>query len=549
MPMAGSLRQQDARPLSVPEITQKAEDFEYNPLVPLRYWLRTADTLLKEAEIYEREGNHQQAYLLYFRHAKLILDNLVKHPQAQQPANRTALKVAKKAVPGILSRLDGLHPKVTQRFEQYERAIRAREVQRSLLAKEQGFKGADGALNKTTPHSRKDSLPEVGRPKPVAASENRDLAVKLAHQEIKRRELARKATRQAGISAAEEQERRAAGVWGDWEEALAKDAHDPNADDLQNRIRDTRRRVDKASSLESRFEIRGHLATPNQGGSRTGRTSPGFAYPSVPKPEHPQRLDWSPSSSPAGALRQLPTLPPKESFSLDPPRESASPDIPPPLPGKELAPNSVNPLPTSRSDPNPSTLTFQPSAYLENGTPLRTIFLPPDLRTNFLSLAQPNTRANLETCGILCGTLISNALFISRLVIPEQENTSDTCEMINEGALFDYCDSEELMVLGWIHTHPSQTCFMSSRDLHTHCGFQVMMPESIAIVCAPSKDPSWGVFRLTDPPGKQAILSCQQTGIFHPHAQSGICTDALRPGHVFEAKGLHYEVVDLRPGT
>jgi STAM-binding protein len=98
--------------------------------------------------------------------------------------------------------------------------------------------------------------------------------------------------------------------------------------------------------------------------------------------------------------------------------------------------------------------------------------------------------ANLETCGILCGTLISNALFISRLVIPEQESTSDTCETTNEGALFDYCDSEDLMVLGWIHTHPTQTCFMSSRDLHTHCGYQVMMPESIAIVCAPSTEPS-----------------------------------------------------------
>ena len=34
--------------MSVAEITQKAEDFEYNSHVPLRYWLRTADTLLKE---------------------------------------------------------------------------------------------------------------------------------------------------------------------------------------------------------------------------------------------------------------------------------------------------------------------------------------------------------------------------------------------------------------------------------------------------------------------------------------------------------------------
>ena len=141
---------------------------------------------------------------------------------------------------------------------------------------------------------------------------------------------------------------------------------------------------------------------------------------------------------------------------------------------------------------------------------------------------------------------MSNALFISKLVIPDQESTSDTCETINESELFDYVDGDDLMVLGWIHTHPTQTCFMSSRDLHTHGGYQVMMPESIAIVCAPSKV-DWGVFRLTDPPGMKTVLNCTQTGLFHPHAESNIYTDALRPGHVYEAKGLEFEVVDLRP--
>jgi STAM-binding protein len=92
---------------------------------------------------------------------------------------------------------------------------------------------------------------------------------------------------------------------------------------------------------------------------------------------------------------------------------------------------------------------------------------------------------------MLGGILKSNALFITRLIIPEQTSTSDTCETLNEEELFDYCDKEELMVLGWVHTHPTQTCFMSSRDLHTHVGYQVMMPESIAIVCAPTKQPRY----------------------------------------------------------
>ena len=37
-------------------------------------------------------------------------------------------------------------------------------------------------------------------------------------------------------------------------------------------------------------------------------------------------------------------------------------------------------------------------------------------------------------------------------------------------------------------THPSQTSFMSSVDLHTHCSYQLIMPEAIAIVCSPKFD-------------------------------------------------------------
>jgi STAM-binding protein len=58
---------------------------------------------------------------------------------------------------------------------------------------------------------------------------------------------------------------------------------------------------------------------------------------------------------------------------------------------------------------------------------------------------------------------------------------------------------------------------------------------------------SWGCFRLTDPPGKQAILNCTQPGIFHPHSVSNIYTEALKPGHVVELANAPLEVLDMRP--
>ncbi|KAI9851968.1 MAG: hypothetical protein M1838_002257 [Thelocarpon superellum] len=489
--------------MTIPEITKKAEDFEYNPHVPLRYWLRTADTLLKEAQIYEREGDDQQAYLLLFRHAKLVLDYLSHHPQRVEHENRLALEAATKALPKTVAKLERLKPRINQRRETYEKLVSA--VERSPSSPPTD--GAAAWQHGVTGRAGAEDMPGSARSLP--ARDNRDLAVRIAHQELRRRETARKATRQAGLSAEEEHERRVAGIWGNWEQALAHDKGFEGEDEQQRRMRETRRRVDTSTRSSDRRDKKGEHSPSHAA----------YRYPSVPKRDDSRSEEPPPYADPP-----LDADLPSPAFSDDPRNRPARPpkgmvlsqeridglgtwesDERPPLPSK--APLGSHP-PASRTKRDSassataataasasaaaaaSSFTFQPAAYLENGTPLRTVFLPPTLRTTFLTIADANTRANLETCGILCGTLISNALFISRLVIPEQESTSDTCETVNESALFDYCDSEDLMVLGWIHTHPSQTCFMSSRDLHTHCGYQVMMPESIAIVCAPSKSPS-----------------------------------------------------------
>lgn len=37
-----------SKPMNVEQIVKKAQSFDYNPLIPLKYWFRTAGTLLKE---------------------------------------------------------------------------------------------------------------------------------------------------------------------------------------------------------------------------------------------------------------------------------------------------------------------------------------------------------------------------------------------------------------------------------------------------------------------------------------------------------------------
>ncbi|KAJ6540177.1 hypothetical protein DFH09DRAFT_66371 [Mycena vulgaris] len=71
--------------------------------------------------------------------------------------------------------------------------------------------------------------------------------------------------------------------------------------------------------------------------------------------------------------------------------------------------------------------------------------------------------------------------------------------MDKEEGVLGFTEQRGLITLGWIHIHPTQSCFMSSVDLHTHVSFQRMLPESFAVVCAPKSDPNFGIFRLTNP--------------------------------------------------
>jgi len=48
--MAGSSLQA-SKPMNVKEISAKAEDFDFNPSIAIKYWLRTADTLLREVRL------------------------------------------------------------------------------------------------------------------------------------------------------------------------------------------------------------------------------------------------------------------------------------------------------------------------------------------------------------------------------------------------------------------------------------------------------------------------------------------------------------------
>ena len=117
--------------------------------------------------------------------------------------------------------------------------------------------------------------------------------------------------------------------------------------------------------------------------------------------------------------------------------------------------------------------------------------------------------------------------------------------MIDEDQLFEFQMKHDLITLGWIHTHPTQSCFLSSVDLHTQLGYQLMLPEAVAIVMAPTdRRRDYGCFSLS-PCGLDAIRACSQKS-FHVHEIPDSDIYSLST-HVRWRKGNpQYRLVDYR---
>ncbi|KAB7504158.1 STAM-binding protein-like A [Armadillidium nasatum] len=214
--------------------------------------------------------------------------------------------------------------------------------------------------------------------------------------------------------------------------------------------------------------------------------------------------------------------------------------ISPSVPSRDLKPSTSFSTPSINRDSKPQSL-LSANHGLKEGK-LRPIMLPHELMSRFLTLAAVNTGKNIETCGVLAGKMAANKFLITHLLIPQQVGTSDSCTTQHEEELFDQQDKYDLITLGWIHTHPTQTAFLSSVDLHTHCSYQLMMPEAVAVVCAPKFEET-GYFTLTPYHGLNFIANCRESG-FHPHPSEPPLFQSA--DHVLIDASLKIQVIDLR---
>lgn len=130
---------------------------------------------------------------------------------------------------------------------------------------------------------------------------------------------------------------------------------------------------------------------------------------------------------------------------------------------------------------------------------MKTVICPLEVVAEFLKVSNNMTSKKLETCAILAGEEKNGQLIINTLIVPKQEGHQDHCYMTDEIELFETQIKEEVMTIGWIHTHPQFDLFLSSVDLHNQLGYQMQLSEAIAIVYSPKKDvpaPGYQTFRV-----------------------------------------------------
>ncbi|KAJ1984804.1 hypothetical protein H4R34_000424 [Dimargaris verticillata] len=587
--------------LPIKELNRRAE-VVLDPRYSISKYALSSQGMLQQARVYMDEGNLNNAYILYLRYTTLLLRELPKHPDYKAERAKKYLAHMKKCCQYALDQLERMKAVIEQRNQQYKRIVDQQQQQWQQTSeavppstgataqpppKVGSLSTALDQLKVTSPATRPNhasspsavvplqspqtaypplhkasavhhptTSPNVSsspahRPGPIGSTPG---AYPVVHQSTVPIPEPHHADHESRSSMSLASDARA--PYPELGPSQASIQHPPAANQavVPSGFRDDHR-YQATSPLQHTpsFPSTSQQRLPEPSWSRPFQREFVAEYPDY----HAQfRQEYTPM--PGGR----PGVFMETSFNYDYHKTGsdtqASPPVVPPKPAdmsfgdampepvwgnQAMSASTLNavPLPTSF---HPSTAA-KPAHTTEGGEPLRSMHIPFDLLGRFLACARANTEKNLETCGILCGVLKRNEFHLTTLLIPKQTATSDTCTTTHEEELVEYQMKHDLLTLGWIHTHPTQTCFMSSLDLHTHFSYQQMLPEAIAIVCAPQYDPSYGIFRLTDPPGMGTINQCRDKRTFHPHDGDNIYTKASEPGHVM-MEHFDFDMVDMR---
>ncbi|CAO2826994.1 unnamed protein product [Amaranthus hypochondriacus] len=506
------------------DIAANTQKLDVDNRISLRIYYRIADSILRQAAIFRNERNIVDLYVMLLRFSSLVSETIPSHREyAASPQSKRSF--LKKQLLIALNELETLKPAVKQKLEQRERKPIYQAIGQNcdILSNESSNSSVQHTLIKSQfPINNQLVQASQNFSSGVYGGSNALQKIHIVPMEERFNRLSVTLPRPREDTLLKHSILGSNGLFRQWQPPVAdKEVRYPSDIDITP--------VD-IPRLQQSMAIEDGVPSRKDGNAFD-----------CEKPKLQSKLE--PSSD-----NQMPPDDEQPMISFETSDVSDTVIIKQPSPPSVLAEvlDLIPTEPTLVSEKHDAVDTPFQDSFLQPESPME-LHISTSMMDTFLKLAKSNTKKDLETCGILAGSLKNRKFYITTLIIPKQESTSNTCQATNEEEIFEVQDKRSLFSLGWIHTHPTQSCFMSSVDVHTHYSYQVMLPEAVAIVMAPTdRNRTHGIFRLTTPGGMSVIRHCERRG-FHSHEQPADggpiykhCTD------VYMNPNLKFDVIDLR---
>ncbi|XP_017602876.1 AMSH-like ubiquitin thioesterase 1 isoform X2 [Gossypium arboreum] len=417
-------------------IAASAQKLDVDNRIPLRYYYRIADNILKQADIFRAEKNIIDLYIMLLRFSSLVSETIPCHRDYGTSLKYQKVYLKKRLI-NALTELEDLKPQVQQKINELNRIYTYQSTSLEQSAVKNQNLTYYGVTKAVRPAAR-----ELG----YYGSRTQQLSYSNP-MEVQFRRMSLNLLRPKEETLSKHSILGPNGLYGQWQPP----------------------RSDKGVKYPSDVDL-----TPVE-------------FPSLQRPienELPGKNDHSNSEPEASSIESI--------LSVDNYVNSEKSHVDEPCPMISFEESETAPVHnniTRQPSPPPvlaevqdlvhatqaSSIIENPSAdgLVHSESPLE-LHIATTMMESFMKLAKSNTDRNLETCGVLAGSLKNRKFYVTALIIPKQESTSNSCQTTNEEEIFEVQDKKSLFPLGWIHTHPTQSCFMSSIDLHTHYSYQTV---------------------------------------------------------------------------
>lgn len=114
------------------QLIQEAKDYRFNPIIPLKIYLKTCVGILDKAQLSVQQGNDEMAFLFYYRYVDLCTSKLARHPQCLsktvldqevQLYKQEYLQLIKLEVPAVLRLIEDLQQKIDKEYNKHQLSL------------------------------------------------------------------------------------------------------------------------------------------------------------------------------------------------------------------------------------------------------------------------------------------------------------------------------------------------------------------------------------------------------------------------------------------